>query len=39
MKHYSLALNVQNLFDTKYYDSKDAVCPGRFITLEAAVNF
>lgn len=33
------ALTVQNIFDTKYYDSKGAVCPGRFITIEAGVKF
>jgi len=38
-KHYKLALNIQNLMDVKYYDSKYAVCPGRFITAEFAVNF
>jgi len=38
-KHYNLSLNIQNLFDVKYYDSKYAVCPGRFITAEIAVNF
>jgi iron complex outermembrane receptor protein len=37
--HYKLSLNIQNLFDVKYYDSKYAVCPGRFITAEFAVNF
>jgi outer membrane receptor protein involved in Fe transport len=38
-EHYKLSLNVQNLMDVKYYDSKNAVCPGRFITAELAVNF
>jgi iron complex outermembrane receptor protein len=38
-KHYNLSLNIQNLMDVKYYDSKYAVCPGRFITCEFAVNF
>jgi outer membrane receptor protein involved in Fe transport len=38
-QHYKLSLNLQNIFDVKYYDSKDAVCPGRFITCELAVNF
>jgi outer membrane receptor protein involved in Fe transport len=38
-KHYKLTLNIQNLLDVKYYDSKDAVCPGRFITGEFSVNF
>jgi iron complex outermembrane recepter protein len=39
MKHYKISLNIQNLFNKKYYDSKDAVCPGRFITMEAGVSF
>jgi len=37
--HYKITLNVQNLFDVKYYDSKDSVCPGRFITAELSFNF
>jgi len=37
--HYKLSLNIQNLTDVKFYDSKYAVCPGRFITAEIAVNF
>jgi iron complex outermembrane receptor protein len=37
-KHYKLSLNIQNLLDVKYYDSKYAVCPGRFITAEFALN-
>lgn len=37
--HYKLTLNIQNLFNVKYYDSKDAVCPGRFITGEISINF
>ncbi|NVO20200.1 MAG: TonB-dependent receptor [Bacteroidetes bacterium] len=37
--HYRLSLNVMNLLDKKYYDSKDAVCPGRFITGSFEVNF
>lgn len=37
--HYKLALNIQNFYDVKYYDSKDAVCPGRFITAEISVKF
>jgi len=31
-KHYKATFSVQNLLDKKYYDSKYAVCPGRFIT-------
>jgi outer membrane receptor protein involved in Fe transport len=38
-KHYKISLNIQNLMDVKYYDSKYAVCPGRFITAEFAVSF
>ena len=38
-KHYKVSVNIQNLFDTKFYDSKYAVCPGRFITAEFSVNF
>ncbi len=38
-KHVFLNLTVQNIFDVKFYDSKGAVCPGRFITLEAGVKF
>ena len=37
--HYKISLNVQNLLDVKFYDSKYAVCPGRFITAEFAINF
>jgi len=36
---YKITCNVQNLLDKKYFDSKYAVCPGRFITLEATFNF
>lgn len=35
----SVNLGVQNLLDTKFYDSKGAVCPGRFITLELGYIF
>jgi iron complex outermembrane receptor protein len=38
-RHYKASVNIQNLLDVKYYDSKYAVCPGRFITAEIAVNF
>ncbi len=31
---FKTSLFIQNAFDTKYYDSKYAVCPGRFITAE-----
>ena len=33
-RHWFIALNAQNIFNAKYYDSKGSVCPGRFITLE-----
>jgi iron complex outermembrane recepter protein len=36
-RHFYLALTVQNLLDAEYYDSKGAVCPGRFVMLEAGV--
>jgi len=32
-------LGVQNLLDKKFYDSKAAVCPGRFITLDLGLVF
>ena len=35
----SVNLGVQNLLDTKFYDSKGAVCPGRFITMELGYIF
>lgn len=35
----SADLGVQNILDTKFYDSKGAVCPGRFITLELGYIF
>jgi len=38
-KHYSIGVNIQNLTDQKYYDSKAYVCPGRFITGELAIHF
>lgn len=38
-KAFSASLSVQNLFDKLFYDSKGAVCPGRFITLETSVKF
>jgi outer membrane receptor protein involved in Fe transport len=33
-RRWYLVLNMQNLLDVEYYDSKGAVCPGRFIVLE-----
>ncbi len=38
-EHYKISFNVQNLLDIKFYDSKYAVCPGRFISAEFAINF
>ncbi len=35
----SAGLNVQNLMNKLFYDSKGAVCPGRFITFETSVKF
>ena len=35
----SVDLGIQNLLDTKFYDSKGAVCPGRFINLELGYIF
>lgn len=32
-------LNIQNIFDTKFYNSKGAVSPGRFITMELGYKF
>jgi iron complex outermembrane receptor protein len=34
-----ISLTAQNIFDVKYYDSKGAVCPGRFIVAEAGIKF
>jgi len=34
-----VTVSIQNLFDTKYYDSKYAVCPGRFITASVTYKF
>jgi outer membrane receptor protein involved in Fe transport len=36
---FYLSLTAQNIFDVEYYDSKGAVCPGRFIMIEAGVKF
>jgi len=36
---FGLTLNIQNIFDEKYYDSKSAVCPGRLITGEISYKF
>jgi iron complex outermembrane receptor protein len=39
ISHFFIIATVQNIFDVTYFDSKTAVCPGRFITLEAGVKF
>jgi iron complex outermembrane recepter protein len=36
---FYLDLTIQNIFDVEYYDSKGAVCPGRFVVLEGGVKF
>jgi iron complex outermembrane receptor protein len=38
-RHFYLSLTTQNIFDADYYDSKGAVCPGRFVTVEGGVKF
>jgi outer membrane receptor protein involved in Fe transport len=38
-KLFYLGMTAQNIFDVEYYDSKGAVCTGRFIMLEAGVKF
>jgi iron complex outermembrane recepter protein len=38
-RNFYLSLTAQNIFDVDYYDSKGAVCPGRFIMMEAGVKF
>jgi iron complex outermembrane receptor protein len=37
--NFFLSLNAQNIFDVDYYNSKGAVCPGRFVMIEAGVKF
>jgi len=39
MESLKVSLSVQNLFDVKYYDSKYAVCPGRFVTALVTYQF
>ena len=39
IKKIFVSLNVQNILDTKFYDSKGAVNPGRFITFELGTRF
>ena len=34
---FSAGLSVQNIFNTLFYDSKGAVCPGRFFTIETKI--
>jgi iron complex outermembrane receptor protein len=36
---FSAGLSIQNIFNTLFYDSKGAVCPGRFFTIETSINF
>ncbi len=38
-KYFEIALNIQNILDQKFYDSKAAVCPGRFTMGEFVVKF
>jgi len=38
-RSFTASLGIQNLFNELYYDSKGAVCPGRFITFETSVKF
>lgn len=39
IKSIFVNLNIQNIFDAKFYNSSGAVNPGRFITLELGINF
>jgi len=39
IKMVRLDLGVQNILDKKFFDSKGAVCPGRFFTIEVKVSF
>ncbi len=39
IKKIFVSLNVQNILDTKFYNSKGAVNPGRFITFELGTRF
>jgi iron complex outermembrane receptor protein len=39
LKYILAGAEVQNLLDTKFYDSKGAVCPGRFITCFIGLKF
>ncbi len=37
--HIMLSLSAQNITDQKYYDSKKAICPGRFIMFKIGYKF
>ncbi len=39
LEKISVDLGIQNILDTKFYDSKGAVCPGRFMILELGYRF
>lgn len=39
LERISVDLGIQNILDTKFYDSKGAVCPGRFMTLGLGYRF
>jgi|WetSurMetagenome_2_1015567.scaffolds.fasta_scaffold05443_4 iron complex outermembrane recepter protein len=39
IKFAEIDLGIQDIFDKKFYDSKGAVCPGRFVSMEIKVNF
>jgi outer membrane receptor protein involved in Fe transport len=36
---FGLTLNIQNIFDEKYYNNKSEICPGRLITGEISYKF
>lgn len=38
-RHITVSVNVQNIFDEEIYDSKGAVGPGRFTTVDLGVRF
>ena len=39
IKAVRIDLGIQNLTDRKFYDIRGAVCPGRFVSIDAAVSF
>ncbi|HPT12367.1 MAG TPA: TonB-dependent receptor [Bacteroidales bacterium] len=39
IRFLGLSFDVQNLFDTEFFDFSRAVCPGRFITASLSVKF